>query len=148
MILLSEGRPNAYKEATEAYNYNDATGWETEKTDKAGNVTKKKIRNKLAWIQAGWQRHNEQIFAPAHGTIMANILRRTGCRPENADIINAFRGFQFDGSDSDIAFLYTQRNAWQKIGKAINENKGTNQIVFEELMKVFPSVRQLHFKTY
>ena len=148
LILLSEGRANAYAEATEAYNYNDATGWETEKTDKAGNVTKKKIRNKLAWIQAGWNRHNEQIYAPAHGMILANILRRTGCRPENADIINGFRGFMFDGDESNIAFCYVRRNCWQKFAKAISDNQSVNVAVFDELQKEFPKVRNLHFKTY
>ena len=148
LILLSEGRPNAYKEATEAYNYNDATDWESEKTDPKGNVTKKKIRNRLAWIQSGWQRHNEQIFAPADGVLLANIIRRTGLRPENADIINAFRGFRFDGDDTNIGFLYTNRRAYQKFQKAINDNQNVNIATFEELIKVYPKVKQLHFVIY
>ena len=148
LILLSEGRPNAYKEATEAYNYNDATDWESEKTDPKGNVTKKKIRNRLAWIQSGWQRHNEQIFAPADGALLANIIRRTGLRPENADIINAFRGFRFDGDDTNIGFLYTNRRAYQKFQKAINDNQNVNIATFEELIKVYPKVKQLHFVIY
>lgn len=148
LILLSEGRPNAYKEATEAYNYNDATDWESEKTDPKGNVTKKKIRNRLAWIQSGWQRHNEQIFAPADGALLANIIRRTGLRPENADVINAFRGFRFDGDDTNIGFLYTNRRAYQKFQKAINEYQNVNIATFEELIKVYPKVKQLHFVIY
>lgn len=148
LILLSEGRPNAYKESTEAYNYNDATDWESEKTDPKGNVTKKKIRNRLAWIQSGWQRHNEQIFAPADGALLANIIRRTGLRPENADIINAFRGFRFDGDDTNIGFLYTNRRAYQKFQKAINDNQNVNIATFEELIKVYPKVKQLHFVIY
>lgn len=148
LILLSEGRPNAYKEATEAYNYNDATDWESEKTDPKGNVTKKKIRNRLAWIQSGWQRHNEQIFAPADGALLANIIRRTGLRPENADIINAFRGFRFDGDDTNIGFLYTNRRAYQKFQKAINDYQNVNIATFEELIKVYPKVKQLHFVIY
>ena len=148
LILLSEGRPNAYKEATEAYNYNDATDWESEKTDPKGNVTKKKIRNRLAWIQSGWQRHNEQIFAPADGALLANIIRRTGLRPENADVINAFRGFRFDGDDTNIGFLYTNRRAYQKFQKAINDYQNVNIATFEELIKVYPKVKQLHFVIY
>lgn len=148
LVLLSEGRPNAYNEAREAYNYNDATGWETEKTDTAGNVTKKKIRNKLAWIEAGWKRHNEQIFAPAHGQIMANILRRIGVQPENADVINAFRGFQFDGDETDIALLYTNRRAMQRFSKAVNEYPNVNAVVFAEIRKTYPNVTSLHTKTY
>ncbi len=148
LVLLSEGRPNAYNEAREAYGYNDATGWESEKTDTAGNVTKKKIRNKLAWIEAGWKRHNEQVFAPAHGQILADILRKTGMRPENADVINAFRGFRFEGDETNIAFLYTRKTAWQKFAAAITANDSVNQTVFGELIKVFPKVKQLHFTTY
>ena len=148
LVLLSEGRPNAYNEAREAYGYNDATGWESEKTDSAGNVTKKKIRNKLAWIEAGWKRHNEQVFAPAHGQILADILRQTGMRPENADVINAFRGFRFEGDETNIAFLYTRKTAWQKFAAAITANDSVNKTVFGELTKVFPKVKQLHFTTY
>jgi hypothetical protein len=148
LVLLSEGRPNAYNEAREAYGYNDATGWESEKTDTAGNVTKKKIRNKLAWIEAGWKRHNEQVFAPAHGQILADILRQTGMRPENADVINAFRGFRFEGDETNIAFLYTRKTAWQKFAAAITANDSVNKTVFGELTKVFPKVKQLHFTTY
>ena len=148
LVLLSEGRPNAYNEACEAYGYNDATGWETEKTDTAGNVTKKKIRNKLAWIQAGWKRHNEQLFAPADGALLAEILRKTGLKPENADIINAFRGFRFDGDETNIGFLYARRNAYQKFAKAINESEKVNKAVFGELLKNYPKVNQLHFVIY
>lgn len=148
LVLLSEGRPNAYNEAREAYGYNDATGWESEKTDTAGNVTKKKIRNKLAWIEAGWKRHNEQVFAPAHGQILADILRQTGMRPENADVINAFRGFRFEGDETNIAFLYTRKTAWQKFAAAISTNDAFNKTVFGELTKVFPKVKQLHFTIY
>ena len=148
LVLLSEGRPNAYNEAREAYGYNDATGWETEKTDTAGNVTKKKIRNKLAWIQAGWKRHNEQLFAPADGALLAEILRKTGLKPENADIINAFRGFRFDGDETNIGFLYARRNAYQKFAKAINESEKVNKAVFGELLKNYPKVNQLHFVIY
>lgn len=148
LVLLSEGRPNAYNEAREAYGYNDATGWESEKTDTSGNVTKKKIRNKLAWIEAGWKRHNEQVFAPAHGQILADILRKTGMRPENADVINAFRGFRFEGDETNIAFLYTRKTAWQKFAAAITANDLVNKTVFGELTKVFPKVKQLHFTTY
>lgn len=148
LVLLSEGRPNAYAEACEAYGYNDATGWETEKTDTAGNVTKKKIRNKLAWIQAGWKRHNEQLFAPADGALLAEILRKTGLKPENADIINAFRGFRFDGDETNIGFLYARKNAFQKFAKAINESDMVNKTVFGELLKNYPKVNQLHFVIY
>ena len=149
MVLLSEGRPNAYDEAREAYDYNDATGWETEKTDTAGNVTKKKIRNKLAWIQSGWKRHNEQLFAPADGALLASILRQTGMKPENADIINAFRGFRFvDGNETNIGFLYARKNAYQKFAKAINESEKVNKAVFGELLKNYPKVNQLHFVIY
>lgn len=149
LVLLSEGRPNAYDEAREAYDYNDATGWETEKTDTAGNVTKKKIRNKLAWIQSGWKRHNEQLFAPADGALLASILRQTGMKPENADIINAFRGFRFvDGNETNIGFLYARKNAYQKFAKAINESENVNKAVFGELLKNYPKVNQLHFVNY
>ena len=149
LVLLSEGRPNAYDEAREAYDYNDATGWETEKTDTAGNVTKKKIRNKLAWIQSGWKRHNEQLFAPADGALLASILRQTGMKPGNADIINAFRGFRFvDGNETNIGFLYARKNAYQKFAKAINESEKVNKAVFGELLKNYPKVNQLHFVIY
>ena len=149
LVLLSEGRPNAYDEAREAYDYNDATGWETEKTDTAGNVTKKKIRNKLAWIQSGWKRHNEQLFAPADGALLASILRQTGMKPENADIINAFRGFRFvDGNETNIGFLYARKNAYQKFAKAINESEKVNKAVFGELLKNYPKVNQLNFVIY
>ena len=70
-------------------------------------------------------------------------------KPENADIINAFRGFRFvDGNETNIGFLYARKNAYQKFAKAINESEKVNKAVFGELLKNYPKVNQLHFVIY
>ena len=148
LILLSEGRPNAYKEAKEAYNYNDATGWETEKTDKNGNVTKKRIRNQLAWMQAGWQRHNEQLFAPAQGMIMQSILQEYPA-PMYADYINDFRGIRDEGEN--IAFLFSRKFTAESF---INTFKNTHdypqfrQAVIKHIKQNYPNANSLFSRVF
>lgn len=148
LILLSEGRPNAYKEAKEAYNYNDATGWETEKTDKNGNVTKKRIRNQLAWMQAGWQRHNEQLFAPAQGMIMQSILQEYPA-PMYADYINDFRGIRDEGEN--IAFLFSRKftaESFMNTFKNTHDYPQFRQAVIKHIKQNYPNANSLFSRVF
>lgn len=141
LILLSEGRPNAVKEATDAYNYNDATGWETSKTDNKGNVTKKKIRNKLAWMQSGWQRHNEQTIPLRDGIIFTSILSRHQPQGTN-DMINYFRGIRDE--EEKITFLFSNRKTATLFMQEFKTSDDFKSAVTTILKKEFPQAKNLY----
>ena len=149
LILLSEGRPNAYKEAMDAYDFNESTGWTTETTKPNGDVTKKKITNPLAWLQ-GWKRSNEQIFAPADGMLFAEVLRAimeneeikfTPC----ADIINYFRGFRHEGEN--VSILFTNVKTMKRFSETVNGDKRVQSILYPALQKQFAGAQTLYYKT-
>ena len=146
LILLSEGRPNAYKEARDAYEFNDSTGWTTETTKPNGDVTKKKITNPLSWLQ-GWKRSNEQLFAPADGMVLADILRQSveSIKPENGDIINYFRGFRIEG-DEVVAMLFTNQRTLKKFHQIVEGDEKVKQIMFAAIRKRFPNAQTLNYK--
>lgn len=149
LILLSEGRPNAYKEAMDAYDFNESTGWTTETTKPNGDVTKKKITNPLAWLR-GWKRSNEQIFAPADGMLFAEVLRKI---MENedikftpyADIINYFRGFRHEGEN--VAILFTNIRTTKRFSETVNGDKRVQSILYPALQKQFAGANTLYYKT-
>ena len=149
LILLSEGRPNAYKEAMDAYDFNESTGWTTETTKQNGDVTKKKITNPLSWLQ-GWKRSNEQIFAPEDGMLFAEVLRKimeneeikfTPC----ADIINYFRGFRHEGEN--VSILFTNVKTMKRFSETVNGDKRVQSILYPALQKQFAGAQTLYYKT-
>lgn len=155
LILLSEGRPNAYKEACDAYEFNESTGWTTETTKPNGDVTKKKITNPLSWLQ-GWKRSNEQLFAPADGMLFADIIRKIAekkVQSENGEglrifenVINHFRGFRNEGDD--VAMLFINRNTLLNFRKYVEGDECSKQILFSKLQKQFPKAQTLYYKVY
>lgn len=154
LILLSEGRPNASKEAREAYEYNESTNWTTETTKPNGDVQKKKITNPLSWLR-GWKRQNEQIFAPADGMLFADIIRKIAEKKVQTDngeglrvfenVINHFRGFRNEGDD--VAMLFINRNTLLNFRKYVESDEVSKQILFSELQKQFPKAQTLYYKT-
>lgn len=154
LILLSEGRPNASKEAREAYEYNESTNWTTETTKPNGDVQKKKITNPLSWLR-GWKRHNEQIFAPADGMLFADIIRKIAEKKVQTDngeglrvfenVINHFRGFRNEGDD--IAMLFINCKTLLNFRKYVESDGESKQILFSELQKQFPKAQTLYYKT-
>ena len=152
LILLSEGRPNAYKEARAAYDFNESTGWTTETTKPNGDVTKKKITNPLAWLQ-GWKRTNEQIFAPADGILFANVLRELFEKHgEGLNVhffgdwvINYFRGFRHEGEN--VSILFTNVNTAKNLQSFVEGNKDFQSILYPALQKQFAGAQTLYYKT-
>ena len=144
MDLLSEGRPNAYSEAEQAYNYNDGFGWMKETMKPNGDVVKQRIQDKLAWLRSR-KAKNEQQFPPADGMLMAEILRQTGCLPENRCIIDAFRGFR-QNADNGVSMLYAPLGACRKLKEAIDSNPQINGIVFSSLRKVYPGTTGIDYR--
>lgn len=140
--LLSQGRPNAYTEAEQAYDYNDGLGWVKETDRKNGDIVRQHIRDKLAWLKSRPPK-NEQVFSPADGQTMAAILAKTGCKSENRGVINDFRGLRF--VDDKVEFLYSSY-LFSPFYDAIQKNQKTNGIVFTELRKRDPKIQCTEFK--
>jgi hypothetical protein len=145
LLLLSEGRPNAYTEARDAYDYNDATEWTSETVLPNGNVQKKKISNKLSWLR-GWKRTNEQIFAPADGVLFAECFDGIeSLKQENECIINQFRGIR--GGDETITLCFVSQKAIRIFKSTFETNAAFNKKVCLAIHKRFPKAEIIDYKT-
>lgn len=135
LFLLAEGRVNAYGNAVNAWEYNAALDWNRETERKDGSVVRQPIRYKLNWLKNREQKPPQE-FDAEHGTVLAAILRRSGMLPENSSIIDDFRGFGI--RDGCVYFLYARiSKAVRAFSVAIRENPKINNIVSQELLKVF-----------
>lgn len=145
LILLSEGRPNAYAEAREAYEYNDATGWTTETTKPNGDVTKKKITNPISWLK-GWKRSNEQIFAPAEGQLYSKIFEGyESIKRENECLINAFRGIR-QISDDGVELLFCNKKTIETFQSIFEGDKTFNRRVCATIRGRYPKAENIFYK--
>lgn len=145
LLLLSEGRPNAYAEARDAYEYNDATNWESETKQPNGNVVKKKITNKLSWLR-GWKRTNEQIFPPSDGALFAKVFDGLeGINPENECIINHFRGIREDG-ENGIVMLFSNYASRNRFCYLFESNSDFKSRVCAAMRIRYPKAEMINYK--
>ena len=136
LFLLTEGRVSAYSNAVAAWDYNMALGWNRETLRKDGSVVRQPIRYKLSWLKNREQKPPQE-FEAEHGAALAAILRRSGMLPENASIIDDFRGFGI--RDGCVYFLYAYiTKAVRAFSLAIRKNQKINNIVTQELTRAFP----------
>lgn len=142
LILLSEGRPNSYTEATKAYDFNESTSWETTTEKKNGQKSTKKIKNKLSWLK-GWQRSNEQLFAPRDGSVLAKILQNHPI-PGMQNIINYFRGIRDEGDA--ITFLFSNNLTAAFFMNEYREELGFKSAVIKVVKENFPNANTLYSK--
>lgn len=142
LILLSEGRPNSYTEATKAYDFNESTSWETTTEKKNGQKSTKKIKNKLSWLK-GWQRSNEQIFAPRDGSVLAKILQNHPI-PGAQNLINYFRGIRDEGDA--ITFLFSNNLTAAFFMNEYREELGFKSAVIKVVKENFPNANTLYSK--
>ena len=142
LILLSEGRPNSYTEATKAYDFNESTSWETTTEKKDGQKSTKKIKNKLSWLK-GWQRSNEQLFAPRDGSVLAKILQNHPI-PGMQNIINYFRGIRDEGDS--ITFLFSNNLTAAFFMNEYREELGFKSAVIKVVKENFPDANTLYSK--
>jgi hypothetical protein len=143
LILLSEGRPNSYTEATKAYDFNESTSWETTTEKKDGQKSTKKIKNKLSWLK-GWQRSNEQLFAPRDGSVLAKILQNHPI-PGMQNLINYFRGIR-DENDT-VTFLFSNNINAAFFMNEYREDAGFRSAVIKVVKENFPNANTLYSKT-
>ena len=143
LILLSEGRPNSYTEAVKAYDFNESTSWETTTEKKDGQKSTKKIKNKLSWLK-GWQRSNEQLFAPRDGSVLAKILQNHPI-PGMQNIINYFRGIRDEGDA--ITFLFSNNMTAAFFMNEYREELGFKSAVIKVVKENFPNANTLYSKT-
>ena len=145
LVLLSEGRPNAYAEAREAYEYNDATGWTTETTKPNGDVTTKKITNPISWLK-GWKRSNEQMFAPSEGYLYSKIFEGySSIKQENECLINAFRGIR-QISDDGVELLFCNKKAIDIFQSIFENDKAFNTRVCATIRGRYPKAENIFYK--
>ncbi len=143
LILLSEGRPNSYTEAVKAYDFNESTSWETTTEKKDGQKSTKKIKNKLSWLK-GWQRSNEQLFAPRDGSVLAKILQNHPI-PGVQNIINYFRGIRDEGDA--ITFLFSNNLTAAFFMNEYRKDEGFRSITIKVVKENFPNANTLYSKT-
>lgn len=146
LYLLSQGRPNAYSEAEKVYEYYEAIDWTIETIKPNGDKVVKKCKNHVAFLKAGTPK-NEQLFSPADGALLATIIERTGCKQQNKDIIDNFRGFN-ETEDGVLMFLYTNIKSFQKFQKAFDNDIKFNRLVSVELQKVYPNSTAIDYRAY
>ncbi len=137
LCYLSNGKPNAYKEAQAFYDYNDALGWERTITRQDGSEVKQRIRNRVAYGK-GWKTKSEQCFAPADGVLMADIVRDIGYDKE---IVNNFRGYQ-NKDGTTVVVLFATGNACQRFCKWI-EKKDDNYKFFAAIQTSYPNAKSV-----
>ena len=143
LILLSEGRPNSYTEATKAYDFNESTSWETTTEKKDGQKSTKKIKNKLSWLK-GWQRSNEQLFAPRDGMILSKILQEHPI-PGMENLINYFRGIRDE--DDSITFLFSNNMTAAFFMNEYRGELGFRSAIIKVVKENFPNANTLYSKT-
>lgn len=143
LILLSEGRPNSYTEATKAYDFNESTSWETTTEKKNGQKSTKKIKNKLSWLK-GWQRSNEQLFAPRDGSLLAKILKNHQA-PGVENLINYFRGIRDE--DDSITFLFSNHQTSGLFMTKYRADEEFRSATIKAVKENFPNANTLYSKT-
>lgn len=144
--LLSQGRPYAYSEAASVYDYYDAMDWAVEVVKPNGDKIIKRYKNHVAFLKAGTPK-NEQLFSPADGDLMANIISTVGCNPKNKDIIDCFRGFRFT-EEYVVKFIYTNIKSFQKFQKAFDTNSQFNHTVSQKLQSVYKNATSIDYEQY
>lgn len=144
--LLSQGRPFAYSEAARVYDYYDAMDWEVEVVKPNGDKIIKRYKNHVAFLKAGTPK-NEQLFSPADGALMANIISTVGCNPKNKDIIDCFRGFRFT-EEYVVKFIYTNIKSFHKFQKAFDTNSQFNHTVSQKLQSVYKNASSIDYEQY
>lgn len=146
LFLLSQGRPNGYKEAEEAYDYNEGFGWYKEVEKKNGDKVRQRIHNKLSYLK-GRIAKMEQIYAPAHGTIMQDILKE--CPTTNyQSFINDFRGIRDEGNA--ITFLFYRiatADSFMATFKDTQNWAKFREVVIKHIKKHYPEAQTLYSKT-
>lgn len=146
LFLLSQGRPNGYKEAEEAYDYNEGFGWYKEVEKKNGDKVRQRIHNKLSYLK-GRIAKMEQIYAPAHGTIMQDILKE--CPTTNyQSFINDFRGIRDEGNA--ITFLFSRMATADSFMATFKDTQNWakfREVVIKNIKKHYPEAQTLYSKT-
>lgn len=146
LFLLSQGRPNGYKEAEEAYDYNEGFGWYKEVEKKNGDKVRQRIHNKLSYLK-GRIAKMEQIYAPAHGTIMQDILKE--CPTTNyQSFINDFRGIRDEGNA--ITFLFSRKATADSFMTTFKDTQNWakfREAVIKNIKQHYPEAQTLYSKT-
>lgn len=145
LLLLSEGRANATKEAKAAYECNEAEGWQCEVHRRDGSVVVKDFsKNKLSRLK-GWRRSVSPTIPVGDATLWANVLRALGHTVVTEALIDDFTGFDVQDNSTVLRVDFATQAAWQPLAAKLKEHKGLRDVIYEVLRIKLPELKQAFF---
>lgn len=150
MILLTEGRANALKEAEAAIECNEADGWRHEVRKANGDtVVKDYSANRLSRLR-GWKRSNPRTIPVMDATVWADALKRLSdegfdVAAEAPGVINEFEGFDLQEDGSMVRVNFASNSAWRPLLAAIKTNTRLKEVIYAALREAYPRLEQACF---
>lgn len=146
LLLLSEGRANATKEARAAYECNEAEGWQCEVHRRDGSVVVKDFsKNKLSRLK-GWRRSVQPTIPIADAMLWVKVLKAIkDTAVKNEALIDDFTGFDVQEEGTVLRLDFATQSAWRTLAAELKENKGLRDGIYEVLRTKYPALKQAFF---
>lgn len=146
LLLLSEGRANATKEARAAYECNEAEGWQCEVHRRDGSVVVKDFsKNKLSRLK-GWRRSVQPTIPIADAMLWVKVLKAIkDTAVKNEALIDDFTGFDVQAEGTVLRLDFATQSAWRTLAAELKENQGLRYSIYEVLRTKYPALKQAFF---
>ena len=146
LLLLSEGRANATKEASAAYECNEAEGWQCEVHRRDGSVVVKDFsKNKLSRLK-GWRRSVQPTIPIADAMLWVKVLKAIkDTAVKNEALIDDFTGFDVQAEGTVLRLDFATQSAWRTLAAELKENQGLRYSIYEVLRTKYPALKQAFF---
>ncbi|MBQ5524414.1 MAG: hypothetical protein IIT93_02720 [Paludibacteraceae bacterium] len=146
LLLLSEGRANATKEARAAYECNEAEGWQCEVHRRDGSVVVKDFsKNKLSRLK-GWRRSVQPTIPIADAMLWIKVLKAIkDTAVKNEALIDDFTGFDVQAEGTVLRLDFATQSAWRTLAAELKENQGLRYSIYEVLRTKYPALKQAFF---
>jgi hypothetical protein len=146
LLLLSEGRANATKEARAAYECNEAEGWQCEVHRRDGSVVVKDFsKNKLSRLK-GWRRSVQPTIPIADAMLWVKVLKAIkDTAVKNEALIDDFKGFDVQEEGAVLRLDFATQSAWRTLAAELKEDKGLRDVIYDVLRTKYPALKQAFF---